>query len=80
MILERALGLLGRVEKERSLWLYKNTRIHLDRVVGLGEYLELEIVLAGLSNERRMSENEEMIALLNLERERFIHVPCLELL
>lgn len=44
--LERALGVLGRVRKRRTLYLAGPTRIHLDRVEGLGDFLELEVVLA----------------------------------
>jgi predicted adenylyl cyclase CyaB len=43
--LERALGTLGRVRKQRWLLLAGQTRIHLDRVEGLGEFVELEVVL-----------------------------------
>ena len=43
--LERGLGTLGRVRKRRWLLLAGRTRIHLDRVEGLGDFLELEVVL-----------------------------------
>lgn len=43
--LGRACGLLGRVRKRRTLLLVGATRIHLDRVEGLGDFLELEVVL-----------------------------------
>ena len=43
--LARALGTVGRVKKQRVLFLIGRTRVHLDRVDGLGEYLELEVVL-----------------------------------
>lgn len=43
--LMRALGDAGRVKKQRWLYLIGRTRVHLDRVEGLGEFLELEVVL-----------------------------------
>jgi adenylate cyclase class IV len=45
LALTRANGLLGRVRKQRTLLLVGPTRIHLDRVEGLGDFLELEVVL-----------------------------------
>jgi adenylate cyclase class IV len=43
--LTRAHGQLGRVRKTRLLLLAGQTRIHLDRVEGLGDFMELEVVL-----------------------------------
>jgi len=43
--LTRANGLLGRVRKRRWLLLAGQTRIHVDRVEGLGDFMELEVVL-----------------------------------
>jgi len=40
-----AWGQAGRVRKQRRLYLVGRTRVHLDRVEGLGEFLELEVVL-----------------------------------
>ena len=44
--LTRAYGQAGRVRKRRTLYLAGRTRIHLDRVEGLGDFLELEVVMA----------------------------------
>ncbi|MGH6690016.1 MAG: class IV adenylate cyclase [Gammaproteobacteria bacterium] len=41
-----AYGQAGRVRKQRTLFLAGRTRIHLDRVEGLGHFLELEVVMA----------------------------------
>jgi|SRR5437868_5174713 len=43
--LTRSLGQIGRVRKRRTLFLIGATRIHLDEVEGLGDYLEFEVVL-----------------------------------
>jgi homotetrameric cytidine deaminase len=53
--LDAALGTLVVVEKRRRLLLWEGVRIHLDRVEGLGDFLELEAVAApesGLDAER----------------------------
>lgn len=45
-VLTRAHGVRAVVVKTRHLYLAGRTRIHLDRVEGLGDFLELEVVLA----------------------------------
>jgi adenylate cyclase, class 2 len=49
--LTAALGVLVVVEKEREIFFYRNVRIHLDCVVGLGEFVEFEAVLSTDSDE-----------------------------
>jgi predicted adenylyl cyclase CyaB len=44
-ILSTTLSELGCVRKERILYRVGQTRVHLDRVEGLGEFVELEVVL-----------------------------------
>lgn len=53
-----AYGTAGRVCKDRTLLLAGRTRIHLDRVEGLGEFLELEVVL----EEEESVESGEAVA------------------
>lgn len=44
-ILKASVGVLGELRKERTLFMHGQTRIHLDRVEGLGEFLEFEVCL-----------------------------------
>jgi adenylate cyclase class IV len=59
-VLRAALGILGVVEKRRRLFIVDNVRIHLDDVLGLGTFLELEAVLA---SPRGAPTPEERVAL-----------------
>ena len=54
------------VEKKRLLYMYNNTRIHLDKIKRLGNYLELEtLVLNGQADAQKRFK--EMVELLNLD-------------
>jgi len=58
-----ALGELASVRKTRRLFLRGRTRIHLDRVEGLGDFLELEVVLGPGDDEE--SGREEAASLMD---------------
>jgi predicted adenylyl cyclase CyaB len=55
------MGVKTVVEKERTLYMFENVRIHLDRVAGLGDFLEFEAVLA---DESESGAGHEKIAKL----------------
>ncbi|MCL5278639.1 MAG: class IV adenylate cyclase [Planctomycetes bacterium] len=44
-VLAAAFDIRGVVRKRRAVYLIGQTRVHLDRVEGLGEFVELEVVL-----------------------------------
>jgi predicted adenylyl cyclase CyaB len=44
-VLELAYGIRGVVKKTRYLYLVGQTRVHLDDVEGLGQFMELEVVM-----------------------------------
>lgn len=64
-----AYGQSGRVRKRRELYLIGRTRVHLDRVEGLGEYLELEVVLRDDERpEAGIAEADRLIGILGVDR------------
>jgi adenylate cyclase class IV len=64
--LARALGVRIVVRKQREFWLYRYTRIHLDTVEGLGEFVELETVAQGISLAAAQAECEAVAARLDI--------------
>ena len=40
-----ALGVSGKVEKQRTIYWFENVRIHVDEVVSLGDFLEFEAII-----------------------------------
>lgn len=79
--LSLACGQIGRVRKKRTLYLAGRTRIHLDRVEGLGDFLELEVVL----HENEDPEAGEAVALdlmnkLDVSPDQLIEVAYIDLL
>ncbi|WFF98229.1 class IV adenylate cyclase [Aeromonas caviae] len=76
-----ACGQIGRVRKQRTLFLVGRTRIHLDRVEGLGHFLELEVVLEDDEpREVGMQEAHDIMARLGIEHSRLIEGAYLDLL
>lgn len=76
-----AYGAIGRVRKQRLLYLAGRTRIHLDRVEGLGEFLELEVVLRdGETVEAGMEEARSLMDGLGVAPERLLSGAYLDLL
>jgi predicted adenylyl cyclase CyaB len=60
------------VEKTRELWIYKNTRIHFDKVMGLGDFIELETVVNQKPKRQSLREFKEVVKLLKLDTKKAI--------
>lgn len=45
--LQCSMGIKGEVNKTRTLFIHERTRIHIDSVEGLGDFMELEVKLFG---------------------------------
>ena len=79
--LERACGLLGRVRKQRLLLLVGNTSVHLDSVQGLGDFLELEVVLSpDQSPEQGQAVARGLMAALGVGEQDLVSGAYLDLL
>jgi len=79
--LNNALGVRAVVTKERTVYFLGQTRIHLDRVVGLGEFIELEVVLKpddhNLNGE---TTAQELMKLLEIENSDLVRPAYIDLL
>jgi predicted adenylyl cyclase CyaB len=79
--LARGLGQIGRVRKQRLLLLAGRTRIHLDRVEGLGDFLELEVVLADGEDEAAgLAEAHALMQRLGIAPAQLVRGAYLDLL
>ena len=69
-IMASVLGVTGRVRKKRLLYMCGATRIHLDEVEELGDFVELEVVLSDtdtLDDGQRIAE--ELMVRLDIKKD-----------
>ena len=79
--LSHAYGLAGRVRKHRTLYLVGRTRVHLDRVEDLGDFLELEVVLAeGESTQSGIEVASRLMAQIGVEPAQLVDSAYVDLL
>ena len=80
-VLAAALDIRGVVRKRRTVYLVGQTRVHLDQVEGLGEFVELEVVL---QPEQDLAEGEvvarELMAKLGISASQLIDGAYIDLL
>jgi predicted adenylyl cyclase CyaB len=79
--LSLAYGQIGRIRKYRTLFQIGRTRVHLDRVEGLGHFLELEVALVDdESAEQGIREASDLMDQLGIQPEQLIEGAYLDLL
>ncbi len=79
--LSLAYGQIGRIRKYRTLFQIGRTRVHLDRVEGLGHFLELEVVLVDDElPEQGVREAGELMDKLGIQPEQLIDGAYLDLM
>ena len=80
-VLELAYGIRGIVRKTRYLYLVGPTRVHLDDVEGLGQFMELEVVMGeGQSDAEGQAIAEGLMKALGVERSDLLEGAYMDLL
>jgi len=80
-VLELAYGIRGIVKKTRYLYLVGQTRIHLDDVEGLGQFMELEVVMQeGQSDAEGEEIADKLMTSLGVERSDLLEGAYMDLL
>jgi predicted adenylyl cyclase CyaB len=80
-VLELAYGVRGTVHKTRYLYRVGQTRIHLDDVAGLGQFMELEVVLRdGQGDEEGQAIAEHLMVSLGVEKSDLVEGAYMDLL
>ena len=78
-ILARDHGIHGEVVKRRELWLAATSRIHLDRVAGLGDFVEVETIVTD-EYAKAEEEHHRVCAALGIDGARTIAGSYIDLL
>jgi len=80
-VLSKSIGIRGIVKKNRILYKYGQTRIHLDDVEGLGKFIELEVVLKSdqTSKDGEVIANE-LIDKFNIHKSDLIDIAYIDLI
>jgi predicted adenylyl cyclase CyaB len=80
-VLTEAYGQVGRVRKHRTVFHIGQTRVHLDFVDELGEFLELEVTLGDtLKRDVAVSEAHRLLAVFGIEDDALEKGAYLDLL
>jgi predicted adenylyl cyclase CyaB len=80
-VLEKALGIEGIVRKKRHLFVVGQTRIHLDEVENLGNFLELEVMLQeGQRAEDGMAIANKLMEKLGVKKKNLITSAYIDLI
>jgi len=73
-ILIRSMGVLAVVDKQREIYFIDNVKFHLDNVVGLGTFVEIEAIDKdrSIGNEKLMEQCTYYMNLLNISKDDLV--------
>ena len=81
LTLGKALGVRGVVRKTRYLYLVGQTRVHLDDVESLGQFMELEVVMrAGQTDAEGQSIANDLMAKLGVKQSDLLEGAYMDML
>jgi predicted adenylyl cyclase CyaB len=80
-VLALSCGQVGRVRKHRTLFMVGRTRIHLDKVEMLGDFLEMEVVLSEEEQpEAGVKVADDLLARLDISQSQLVDRAYVDLL
>ncbi len=81
IIMAQAYGVRGVISKVRYLYMVGQTRIHLDDVLGLGKFIELEVVLrSDQTDEQGQAIAEDLMRKLGIREADLIEGAYMDLM
>ncbi len=79
-ILTSSLGVRGVIKKQRTLYKIGHTRIHFDKVEGLGNFIELEFVMQdNISKNEALQTVENLMKKLEIQDNQLINTAYIDM-
>ena len=78
-IVTMAWGVKAVVEKRRELWIFGDTRIHLDDIRDIGQFVELETVIRNQTEDEAQAEHQLVKDALEIKEEDLVSVSYSDL-
>ena len=79
-VLETALGILVTVDKKREIYFVDNVKIHLDEVVGLGTFLEVEAIGSAEERDKLRQQCDQFLKEFRVRQEDFVAISYSDML
>ena len=79
-VLERALGVLVTVDKQREIYYIENVKVHIDQVEGLGGFVEIEAAGQADERDRLLEQCREYMRLFNIREKDLVERSYSDLL
>lgn len=72
-LLKAVLGILVTVDKQREIYFIDNVKFHIDKVKGLGNFIEIEAIdTGGFTNKKLLEQCKHYIGLFGIKEEELL--------